>query len=314
MYDGVRKWKYTLISADYRLAPQVAIQEIFEDVEDCIKFVRDPQGLAALLPANTMDSTRLAVSGSGGGGYLALLAGLHITPKPGVVLAISPISDPLGLFFTIPHPWVHWDEFEEDDMPVGIAESLLAPSLDPNGEAVAYHVDDSLADGNPWRHLLYKYALHRANLGDLLHLGSTPNAQRDPANDKWRIAKQLDVRELPPTYIFHGTADDQVDLFSWFDRPVGYEHGVDDMEDDSEHDSEDQCQKDDEREVEEEGDEDHEEDDEKCGEKDGEQGEEWDIEEEIEGDGADDSEDDNDDTSPISQYMNRMYNFMHSYV
>lgn len=169
MYDGISKWKYTLVSADYRLAPQVGIQEIFEDVEDCIKFVRDPQGLAASLPANTMDSMRLAVAGSGGGGYLALLAGLHVKPKPGVVLAISPISDPLGLFFTIPQPWLHWDEFEQDFMPVEIAASLLTPSLDSNGAAVAYHVDDNLADGDAWRQLLYKYALHRGSLGELLH-------------------------------------------------------------------------------------------------------------------------------------------------
>ena len=331
MYDGISKWKYTLVSADYRLAPQVGIQEIFEDVKDCIKFVRDRQGLAALLPANTMDSARFAVSGSGDGGYLALLAGLHVTPRPGVVLAISPISDPLGLFFTISQPWDHWDETEQEDMPVEVAESLLAPSLDPNGEAVAYHVDDSLADGDAWRHLLYKYALHRGNLGELLHLGSTPNAQRDPTNDKWRIAKQLDVRKLPPTYIFHGTADDEVDvgqsdevmgaiaggighdfakLFSWFDRPVGYGHGCDDMENDNGHDSGDQCQKAGEEGGEEEGEDDNDED----GEKEVEENDEWDTDEEIERDGADDSEDDDNATTPINQYMNRMYNFMHSYV
>lgn len=337
MYDGISKWKYTLVSADYRLAPQVGIQEIFEDVEDCIKFVRDPQGLAASLPANTMDSMRLAVAGSGGGGYLALLAGLHVDPKPLVVLAISPISDPLGSFFTTSRPWVHWDDIEGADMPVRIAESLLAASLNPNGEAVAYHVDDNLAGSDPWRHLLYKYALHRGNLAELLHLGSAPNAQTDPANDKWRVAKQLATSGVPATYIFHGTADDQVgvgqsedlmnaiegafthdfvQIYTWFARPDGFEHGFDEMPDDppdalpygSENDKEDDCEEDGEEDDEQEG-------GEQEGEQDGKENSEWDTDEEIERDPADESEeDDDDDTIPINKEMNHMYNFMHCFV
>ena len=341
MYDGISKWKYALVSADYRLAPQVSIQEIFADVEDCIRFVRDPHGLAASLPANTIDSMRLAVAGSGGGGYLALLAGLHVGPKPGVVLAISPISDPLGSFFTTSRHWVHWDDIEEADMPVEIAESLLAASLDPNGEAVAYHADDNLGGSDPWRHLLYKVALHRGNLAELLHLGSAPNAQTDPANDKWRVAKQLATSGVPATYIFHGMEDDQVgvgqsedlmnaverafgyefvQIFTWFARPDGFGHRFDEMPDDppdalpygstndEEDDRENNAEEDGEQEgVEQEG-------VEQEGEKTEKENSEWDTDEEIEKDPADESEDDDDDTIPINKEMNHMYNFMHCVV
>ena len=77
MLDSVKKYNHALISADYRLAPQVGVQDIFADIQDCITFIRSPDGLVTRLKGaaapNAVDTTRLAVSGSSAGGYLALL-------------------------------------------------------------------------------------------------------------------------------------------------------------------------------------------------------------------------------------------------
>lgn len=323
MLTGVRKWKYALISADVRLAPQAGIQDIFKDVEDCIRFIRDPRRLAAKLPAGTIDPIRLAVAGSGGGGYLALLAGLHVVPKPQAVLALHPITDPLGSFFTTSHPW---DETDADGLDKETAESLLAPCLDPNGEVLAYHIETG--DAEFPRHLLYKHALHHGNLAELLRFDFTTNAQLDPANDKWRVAKQIANCGMPPTFIMHGEADKQVDvgqsdkvvgalrgvvgpdlfpLYNQYQRPYGLAHAFDDNEEDSEEESDVDSGND--------------------GEVDSwhssEEGGEDDSKDDGKDDGKDDSKDDSKDDdnggrqteiSPIELCTNAMYNFMHCFV
>lgn len=54
------RWNDVLVSADYRLAPQVGIQRICDDVEDCTKFTRDPHAVSSwfLLASLTTPSTR----------------------------------------------------------------------------------------------------------------------------------------------------------------------------------------------------------------------------------------------------------------
>ena len=95
----------TRASADYRLAPQVSVGEILEDVKDGIVYAR--HALPAEIPAGVLDVSRLVVSGSSAGGYLALLAGLYVEPKPHVLLPIYQITDTLGTFFLHHrlHPW-----------------------------------------------------------------------------------------------------------------------------------------------------------------------------------------------------------------
>ena len=206
MFTAIENWQFVLVSADYRLAPQVGIKEMFDDVQDCIDFIRDPSGMARFLPEGIFDSQRLAVCGSGGGGYLALLAGLHIYPTPLAVLALHPITDPLGSHFITTHPW---DEEDRNGMDTKTAEAAMKPYLDPRGEVVT----DWGPDGDdPPRGLLFKYALYRGNLAELLHFDTTTNAQLDPANDKWRVPKQIAACGMPPTFILHGEADKQVDV------------------------------------------------------------------------------------------------------
>jgi len=196
MLESVSKYNHCLISADYRLAPQVGVQDIFADVEDCIAFIRSPEGLSAQLQrtedVGTVDTTRIAVSGSSAGGYLALLAGLHVDPKPQVILPIYPITDPLGIFFTTSQP---------GSSKAGNVDVAVQPYLDRTVAAVANNTPGS-SRGN-----MYSYMLSHANLAELLHFDTEVDPQHNPSNDKWRIAKQIAKRKLPPAYLVHGTAD-----------------------------------------------------------------------------------------------------------
>jgi acetyl esterase/lipase len=206
MLESVNKYNHALISADYRLAPQVGMHEIMADVRDCIRFIRDPFGLARDLVLHgivgpcTVDASRLAVSGSSAGGYLALLAGLYANPKPNVILPIYPITDPLGTFFTTSQPVTSKFDLERH-----VADDTVRPFLERDfSTAVA-----NSAPNSDRRHM-YSYMLSRANLADLLHFHTKPDPQHDRSNDTWRIAKQIESRRLPSTYIVHGTADSAV--------------------------------------------------------------------------------------------------------
>lgn len=133
MRKATKQYNLAVISADYRLAPQASVQEILEDVEDGIKFIRTQ--LSSKVGEGILDVDRLAVSGSSAGGYLALLAGIHVEPKPKVILPIYPITDPLGTFFTNPQP-----------PPMGrklVEQKDLTEFLDSKAEEVASCAQDS---------------------------------------------------------------------------------------------------------------------------------------------------------------------------
>ncbi|KAI6854155.1 hypothetical protein KC343_g16361 [Hortaea werneckii] len=203
MLKAVDKYKIAVISADYRLAPQVGVADIFEDVQDCITFIRHPEGLLKQIDSAAIDAQRLAVCGSSAGGYLAFLAGLYVEPKPKVILPIYPITDPLGTFFTTsqPHP-----------LGGGRTDHATVKSfLDPNGEVVTSNEKSSD------REQMYFYMMQEANLAELLRI--------KPGDDTYRIAKQIYRRRLPPAYCIHGDADRAVGV-EQCDEVVGIMYGL----------------------------------------------------------------------------------------
>ncbi|KAJ0114271.1 hypothetical protein J7T55_010660 [Diaporthe amygdali] len=187
--NGVTKHGYALISADYRLSPQVSVKEVLDDVKDCLDWTATelPKKLADSGNSTLLDTTRIAVSGSSAGGYLALLAGLYATGpgKPKVVLPIYPITNPLGTFFTTPqpHPAGHVDK------------ATLEPYLDPKAPVQAR----TLWENDP-RASFYFYMLQEANLAQLLHI--------EQGDDTFIIAPQIRKKgSFYPTFIVHGDAD-----------------------------------------------------------------------------------------------------------
>ncbi|KAK4552940.1 hypothetical protein LTR86_010072 [Recurvomyces mirabilis] len=188
MLRAVSKYNIALVSADYRLAPQVGVAEIYEDVKDCIAFIR--KDLPKRAGGGVVNVERLAVSGSSAGGYLALLAGLYVEPKPKVILPIYPITDPSGLFFTTSQPPALGGG--EPDM------EGVKPYTDSNAEVVANNESGSE------RSQMYGYMLKSANLAQLLHM--------KPGDNTWRVPRMIYDRGLPPAYIVHGDIDSAVGI------------------------------------------------------------------------------------------------------
>jgi acetyl esterase/lipase len=227
MRRGVQTYGFVCISADYRLTPQVSVGDVFEDVKDCIRFIRNE--LSAVLGDGVVDGSRLAVSGSSAGGFLTLLAGLYIDPKPQVIIPIYPITDPLGTFFTNsqPAPNGRYSASKEE----------MAPYLDINA---APTVNCGKVPDDPQSHM-YVYMLRTASLAQLWGIGGD-----ESATAPYRVSRRIHKHRLPPTYILHGDADTAVGveqsdevagaimgcgLTVEYERPHGEDHFLDNGDD-----------------------------------------------------------------------------------
>ena len=86
---------YTVVTADYRLAPETKLETILEDVQDAYQWlVRQGPTLF------NIDPSRIAVIGPSAGGYLTLLMGPPCPSTPacaGVVLRPMAISSAIGI-------------------------------------------------------------------------------------------------------------------------------------------------------------------------------------------------------------------------
>ena len=82
---------YTIIAIDYRLAPQAKLPQIIQDLEDAHRWVRtDGPKLFRI------DPNRVAVVGPSAGGYLALIAGFVLAPRPKAVVSFYGYGDITG--------------------------------------------------------------------------------------------------------------------------------------------------------------------------------------------------------------------------
>lgn len=91
---------YAVVSIDYRLAPETKLPEIVEDLQDALRWVREAgQGLFGA------DTARIGVVGHSAGGYLALMSGLCVRPRPRAVVSFYGYGDIVGEWYSRPDPY-----------------------------------------------------------------------------------------------------------------------------------------------------------------------------------------------------------------
>jgi acetyl esterase/lipase len=88
------------VSIDYRLAPETDLPAIVEDVVDAFAWIRR-EGAAPF----KLDPGRVAVAGHSAGGYLTLVAGQRVHPRPVALAALSGYGDILGDWYARPDPF-----------------------------------------------------------------------------------------------------------------------------------------------------------------------------------------------------------------
>jgi acetyl esterase/lipase len=90
---------YTIISINYRLAPEAKLHAIIEDLQDAYTWVRG-QGAGLY----NVDPDRIAVIGHSAGGYLTLMAGFCVQPRPKALVSFYGYGDIVGEWYSRPDP------------------------------------------------------------------------------------------------------------------------------------------------------------------------------------------------------------------
>lgn len=89
----------TVVSIDYRLAPETRLPAIIEDVEDAFRWIREQgPGLFGADPA------RIGVVGTSAGGYLSLTAGFRVKPRPRAIVSFWGYGEIIGPWYSAPSP------------------------------------------------------------------------------------------------------------------------------------------------------------------------------------------------------------------
>jgi acetyl esterase/lipase len=187
--DLCRAEGYVLVSFDYRLAPEVKLPAIIEDVEDAFHWLQDKG--PTLFNA---DTKRIVVSGGSAGGYLTLTAGFRVKPRPTALVAYWGYGDVDGDWYTKPS--------EHYRKKLGLIDKEEAV------EAVGKEVLTGVA-GEAGK-LRGRYYLYLRQNG----LWTKEVTGLEPGKDQAKIDSYCAVRnvtpEYPPTILIHGTEDTDV--------------------------------------------------------------------------------------------------------
>jgi acetyl esterase/lipase len=176
---------YVVVSIDYRLAPQAKLPAILEDVVDGCLWVRQ-EGPRLF----RIEPEQLFVMGQSAGGYLTLMAGLRVQPRPRALVSFWGYGDIAGAWYSEPDPFYRQQPMvtkEEADKSNGMK--------------------------------LYLYC-RQQGLWPKVLTGVHPSAAPD-AFTPFCPVRNI-TRDFPPTLLIHGTKDTDVpyELSAQMDREL----------------------------------------------------------------------------------------------
>lgn len=198
---------YVVISIDYRLAPETRLDAIIEDLEDAYEWViREGPDLFNISP------DRVAVIGHSAGGYLSLMAGFCLDPRPRALVSFYGYGDITGPWYSRPDSvYTKMPSITRDQATEFIGESEIS--------------NDTHLPG--WPNGRSKFYIYCRQQG----LWPKEVTGHDPMND---IAWFSDYEPLknvspqyPPTMLLHGKKDTDVSFEqSLFMAKAFEQHGV----------------------------------------------------------------------------------------
>ncbi len=176
---------YAVVSIDYRLAPETKLPGIMEDVGDAWRWLQREA------PRFGIDPKRIAVAGGSAGGYLTLMCGFAVYPRPRALVSYYGYGD-------ITTPW-----YGEPD------EFYRKSPLVPKDEAYQSVGRAALSEppGQNQRGRFYLYCRQQ---------GVWPKevAGHDPRLEPAWFDRYCPIRNVtgqyPPAFLIHGTEDTDV--------------------------------------------------------------------------------------------------------
>ena len=178
---------YAIVSIDYRLAPETKLPAIIEDVRDAYAWLHDKgPGLFGV------DTRRIAVAGGSAGGYLTLMTGFCVQPRPAALVSFWGYGNIAGDWYIKP------SEFYRKQPLVTKEEAWKGVSGPPV-------TGRKRGDKGPSRFYLYcrQQGLWTTNVSGF-----------DPITQDRSLTPYCPVRNVtkdyPPTLLIHGTRDTDV--------------------------------------------------------------------------------------------------------
>jgi acetyl esterase/lipase len=198
---------FVLVSFDYRLAPEVKLPAIIEDVQDALRWLR-VQG-PKLFHA---DPERTVVTGGSAGGYLTLMTGFCVKPRPTALVAFWGYGDVDGDWYTKPSAFYRTQVSLVDKEEAFKAVGAKVLTGTEGGS------DEQKARGR-YYHYLRQNGLWTVEVTGL-----------DPTKEPRKLDSYCPVRnvskEYPPTLLIHGTDDTDVpyELSAAMANELGRQH------------------------------------------------------------------------------------------
>ena len=186
--DTCRQDGYALVSLDYRLAPETQLPEIIRDIEDAFRWIGEegPQLFQA-------DTKRIAVVGSSAGGYLTLVTGYRVAPRPAALVSLWGYGDLIGPWYSepSPHPRHQTSKMSRAEALEQVAGEPISDARERKGNGRAF----------------YQFCRQQ---------GLWPKVVSgwDPHSDADKFVPYMPLRnvapEYPPTLLIHGDKDTDV--------------------------------------------------------------------------------------------------------
>ena len=174
----------TVVSVDYRLAPETKVEGIVEDVRDAFRWVRET-GPALF----GIDPERVATVGHSAGGYLSLMSGRNVDPRPRCIASFYGYGDIVGDWYSKP------SRFYLQEPPVTQEEARAAVG------------EKAVSEGTGGRRPFYLFCRQRGLWPRLV-------GGHDPASEPDALLPFCPARnvsaDFPPTLLLHGDEDTDV--------------------------------------------------------------------------------------------------------
>jgi acetyl esterase/lipase len=124
---------FAVVAIDYRLAPETKLSGIIDDLQDAYDW------LCRKGPADfNIDPQRVAVVGHSTGGYLALLAGYHLQPRPAALVSFYGYGDITAEWYSRPDPFYNQQPaIAREDAYRAVGETVIAENP-PRGRGRLY--------------------------------------------------------------------------------------------------------------------------------------------------------------------------------
>jgi acetyl esterase/lipase len=187
LMDVCRQNGFVLVSLDYRLAPETKLPDIISDIEDAFRWIRE-QG-PKLFDA---DADRIAVGGGSAGGYLTLVTGYRVEPRPKALVSLWGYGDLIGSWYSSPSQHArHQTQMSREEAFKQVSGQPIADSRDRDGNGGAF----------------YQFCRQT---------GTWPQAVSgwDPKTEADKFVPFMPVNnvtsEFPPTLLIHGEKDTDV--------------------------------------------------------------------------------------------------------